>query len=305
MTAAYAPAFNTCYEGSLYGKWPAGPVFMSVFIPLMDKNGEVDTVPEQLAHKTGWPLELLMQGIEMLMQPDPRSRSKAHEGRRLVPIDPDRPWGWRVVNAAAYREKARLLAKSAREVESGSNKGRMTGRDRPEEPAPVTAEPQPPPPVTAGDRRPPPVTAGDRLLNSYSDSDTVSDSVVTRAHAHEERGGGDGIQWQHQPHPPPGPVDLTRRPTPEGQMAMALRDAGVQVTSDSPALVAWVRDGLTLERVQEAVAIARQQKPVPELIHGNYVDTILRAKQRGPPPKRVTTFERLTSNLEKEDQGFG
>jgi hypothetical protein len=69
-------------------------------------------------------------------EPDPYSRSSENGGARLVLIDPEhRDWGWRVVNHAKYRERARLLAKGATEVETGKNRDRMNDRRRPPETA--------------------------------------------------------------------------------------------------------------------------------------------------------------------------
>lgn len=160
----YTPAFDTIYTGTLYGKWPTAAVWASL-IPLIDSKGEINLSPEAISGMTGWPLELLVKGLAALEEPDPRSRSKAEDGRRLVRLDPDRDWGWRVVNHGIYREKARLMAKSQREVESGSNKERMGDRRSP--------------PETAGDRQPPPGTASDPLSNS--DTNTGKKARTKRA----------------------------------------------------------------------------------------------------------------------------
>lgn len=112
----YTPAFDSIYTGSLYGQWPTAAVWASL-LPLANAKGEIDLAPEAIAGMTGWPLELLRQGIQSLCQPDPRSRSKAEDGRRLVLIDPERDWGWRVVNIGIYRAKAAGL----NQVASGKN----------------------------------------------------------------------------------------------------------------------------------------------------------------------------------------
>ena len=39
----------------------------------------------------------------MLSSPDPESRSQGEEGRRLIPIDSHRSWGWQIVNYEHYR----------------------------------------------------------------------------------------------------------------------------------------------------------------------------------------------------------
>jgi hypothetical protein len=101
----YTPAFDTIYTGTLYGKWPTAAVWASL-LPLIDAKGEINHSPEAIAGMTGWPLELLLEGLRALEQPDPRSRSKAEDGRRLVRLDPERDWGWRVVNVSLYRAKA-------------------------------------------------------------------------------------------------------------------------------------------------------------------------------------------------------
>lgn len=60
------------------------------------------------------PLPDLLGCIDRFMQPDPRSRSQAEEGRKLVLIDPQRAWGWRVVNFTLYRERARNINRTER-----------------------------------------------------------------------------------------------------------------------------------------------------------------------------------------------
>jgi len=143
--SGYTPVFGSIYSGSLHGQWPAAAL-MATLLPLCDKNGTIDLHPKAISAMTGWPMKLLLLGLEQLSSPDPESRSQDAEGRRLVPLDAGRAWGWRLVNFVSYREKARLSAKSAREVESGENSERIRYRNTTR------------PPVTAGDRRSPPVT---------------------------------------------------------------------------------------------------------------------------------------------------
>lgn len=136
----YTPVFGSIYSGSLFGQWPAAAVMASI-LPLCDSQGRIDLHTKAIASMTGWPQELLEQGMAQLMEPDPDSRTQAAEGRRLVLLDAERPWGWQVVNFATYREKARLMAKSAREVASGKNREKHSaaGRRRsPPETAPQT-----------------------------------------------------------------------------------------------------------------------------------------------------------------------
>lgn len=104
--AGYTPVFDSVFKGSLYGKWPDTAAWICM-LALADWRGHIDITPEAIAGMTGMPLPELMGCIERFCQPDPRSRSQAEEGRKLVPIDVNRDWGWRVVNIQKYREKAR------------------------------------------------------------------------------------------------------------------------------------------------------------------------------------------------------
>lgn len=63
---------------------------------------------------------------------------------------------------------------------------------------------------------------------------------------------------------------------PEAEMSRQLSELGVQVTSSHPTLIAWLRDGYTLEGATAAAAHARVKKPWPEPIPANYLDKILR-----------------------------
>lgn len=116
--AGYTPVFDTALTGTLCGRWPDTGAWFCL-LAIADKNGVIDVTPQYISSITGMPVEDLVACIERFSQPDPYSRTKDHDGRRLVPVDPDRDWGWRIVNHAKYREKARLQAKNARDVESG------------------------------------------------------------------------------------------------------------------------------------------------------------------------------------------
>lgn len=122
----YTPAFDDIYMGTLYGKWPAAPVWATL-LPLIDKNGRIDMSIQAIAGMTGWPLELLTEGIRQLMEPDPGSRTADADGRRLVPIDPTRPWGWVAVNHGKYRERARKQRWDQERTESGRDAERKRG----------------------------------------------------------------------------------------------------------------------------------------------------------------------------------
>jgi hypothetical protein len=158
--SGYTPVFGSLFQGSLCGQWPALAVFCTL-LPLADRNGEIDFSFGYLAAVTGWPEDLLRQGIAQLEQPDPHSRSPLDDGRRLVRIRENTAWGWRLVNHSKYREKARLAAKNSEAVASGKEAQRKHH-------ARTTGEC---PPVSAGVRRCPP-------MSDPSDSDSDSDKNI-------------------------------------------------------------------------------------------------------------------------------
>jgi hypothetical protein len=162
--AGYAPLFSSLTTGTLCGRWPDIGLW-PIVLSLADKEGVVDVTPAFIAGVTGLALEDVVACMARFCQPDPYSRSNTENGARLVLLDPHRDWGWRIVNFARYREKARLAAKAAREVESGVNRSRM------------------------GDRRGPPETAGDRPSNANANSDRKKDPPTPQGGPGEEAHG--------------------------------------------------------------------------------------------------------------------
>lgn len=154
--SGYTPVFRSIFQGTLCGKYPELPVWL-VLLALADKHGEIDAHPSYIATVSGLPQADIEAAIRAFCEPDPNSRTESEDGRRLLPI-PNRGFGWTIVNHGKYREKARLAAKSEREVESGANARRLNARRES-------------PSASDGDRLLPPVTAGDRPSDSDSDAD--------------------------------------------------------------------------------------------------------------------------------------
>jgi hypothetical protein len=81
----------------------------------------LDISMQAISGMTGWPIDLLEQGIAQLMEPDAKSRTPDHDGRRLVLLEAGRPWGWRAVNHSKYREKARKQNYDEKRTDSGQD----------------------------------------------------------------------------------------------------------------------------------------------------------------------------------------
>lgn len=80
-----------------------------------DGTGVVDMPTERLAARAGLPVADVVSGLEFLSSPDPDSRSRAEDGRRIVPFEEgSRAWclvNWdeykKIVKANEKREKTR------------------------------------------------------------------------------------------------------------------------------------------------------------------------------------------------------
>lgn len=124
----YGKLFASMYEGTLYGQWQA-IVTLQQMVILADDEGVIDLTPPALAARTSIPIEVIAKGIADLSEADKYSRSDLHEGRRIVPIDPGRPWGWRIVNYRYYRDLASREDKKRKDRERLADKRREVSQD--------------------------------------------------------------------------------------------------------------------------------------------------------------------------------
>ena len=67
-----------------------------------DRTGFITGSLPGLAHQANLPVETTGKALEALMAPDPESRTKEHEGRRIAKVDD----GWLVLNYHKYRGNA-------------------------------------------------------------------------------------------------------------------------------------------------------------------------------------------------------
>ena len=101
----YGKIFEIMYDGSLYGQWEAIVTFQQMIV-LADKEGFIDITPPALSARTSIPLDIIKKGIEILESDDPYSRTYGEDGKRIIRIDENRPWGWKIVNYKKYRDIA-------------------------------------------------------------------------------------------------------------------------------------------------------------------------------------------------------
>jgi len=112
----YAKIYEQIFDSTLAENYQVRHVFEDL-LKLADQDGVVDRTREAIARRTNVPLEIVTSGISELEKPDPHSRSKEHDGRRIIRLEEGRDWGWRIVNHGYYRKlkNADELRKAAME----------------------------------------------------------------------------------------------------------------------------------------------------------------------------------------------
>lgn len=98
----FVKVFKRIHDSSIANDHIVRLVFMD-FLILADRDGVVDMTPEAFSRRTNVPLETVRECIEKLMMPDPTSNTPDHEGKRLLPLTDEKPWGWQIVNYEKYR----------------------------------------------------------------------------------------------------------------------------------------------------------------------------------------------------------
>ncbi len=99
----YAKIYEQIFDSSIAENYQVRHVFEDL-LKLADPDGVVDRTREAIARRTNVPLEIVTMAIAELEKPDPSSRSKIGDGRRIVRLDEHRDWGWQIVNHSYYRK---------------------------------------------------------------------------------------------------------------------------------------------------------------------------------------------------------
>lgn len=90
--------------------WEESPVTCKLWVTLLilgsepGRRGVVDMTVRALAARACMSEEETLTALAVLLAPDVQSRSRVADGRRLLPLDPDREWGWVIVNFEAFEK---------------------------------------------------------------------------------------------------------------------------------------------------------------------------------------------------------
>lgn len=98
----YAKVFAQIFDSSIAEDYNTRHVFMDLLV-LADCEGVIDMTLEAISRRTNVPQDRVESAIKILSNPDSKSRTKSEDGKRLIPIDPSREWGWIIVNYDHYR----------------------------------------------------------------------------------------------------------------------------------------------------------------------------------------------------------
>ena len=127
----FVKIFQQIHDSSVANDYLLRLVFMD-FLIMADRDGIVNKTQEAIARRTNVPLEIVNAQIDKLCSPDPDSNTPDHEGRRLLPLSPDKSWGWVIVNYRLYRNiksSDELRAQTRGRVARWREKQKLNGHD--------------------------------------------------------------------------------------------------------------------------------------------------------------------------------
>jgi len=101
MHSMYAKLFSRIVHSSLMEEPVEARYCFIMLIAIADQHGDVIGTDTAIARSINIPIEAFTRSIAILMEPDPGSNSKDHEGRRVIASENGR--GYFVVNYKAYR----------------------------------------------------------------------------------------------------------------------------------------------------------------------------------------------------------
>ena len=99
---AYTKLFNSIVTSTIWSEDDQTRIVWITMLALADKNGEVQGSVPGLARIAGVSVDACRAAIGKFLSPDPDSRTRDDEGRRIEEID----GGWHLINHRKYREMA-------------------------------------------------------------------------------------------------------------------------------------------------------------------------------------------------------
>lgn len=98
----FGKCFSKMYRGSMRGKGPEVFALWPYIISNCDRYGFLELNPEIVAFEIGMPEDRVIAVLDGFLKPDPKSRRKELEGRKLERVE---EYMYRVVNYEYYRSQ--------------------------------------------------------------------------------------------------------------------------------------------------------------------------------------------------------
>lgn len=100
----YVKLFGSILDSTVWEATPPIKVVWITMLAMADRDGAVEASVPGLAKRAGVERGECEKAIALFLAPDPDSRTKDQEGRRIEVID----GGWRLINYEKYRDRATL-----------------------------------------------------------------------------------------------------------------------------------------------------------------------------------------------------
>lgn len=110
---AFVKLFGSILESTIWDESPEVRVVWITLLAMANSRGEVESSIPGLVNRSRVDRAHVDRALAVLMAPDPDSRTKEHEGRRIEPID----GGWKILNHAKYRMKMSADERRERDAE--------------------------------------------------------------------------------------------------------------------------------------------------------------------------------------------
>lgn len=107
------PLDDALLSSSLLAEGPDVVATWAIFIASADRYGETQLTVPYVASLLRISDERVKKAFAILSAPDPHSRNKEQDGRRIVKVEDG---GWLLVSHAKYREKASRMAAAERQA---------------------------------------------------------------------------------------------------------------------------------------------------------------------------------------------
>jgi hypothetical protein len=97
----YTKLFGSIVASTIWDEDPWTKIIWITMLAMSNADGTVEGSIPGLAHLARVGIPETEAALKKLLAPDPHSRTKEHEGRRIATID----GGWLILNRTKYREK--------------------------------------------------------------------------------------------------------------------------------------------------------------------------------------------------------